>query len=153
VFASSVRLLAQCFGHRRWKAEAVWAAEMFTGAFGSAARGVLDETNWEEGFEADRIASGQASAWLCAVIRDLFPRSVWTVESRWRTPTVVHLAQAIYQHRLLPSGELDPARLQVLADALEDVGAGDELVMHLRSPQVHVRGCIVIEALAARGSA
>src|SRR5438309_673245 len=34
VFASGVRLLSQCLEHRNWKAEAVWAAQMFTGAFG-----------------------------------------------------------------------------------------------------------------------
>src|SRR5207302_1810221 len=98
VFASSARLLTECLEHRNWKAEAVWAADMLTGAFGHAAGGVLGETNWEESCEADRIASGQASAWLSAVIRDLFPRSVLSVEPRWRTPTVVHLAQALYQH-------------------------------------------------------
>src|ERR1700722_8368729 len=35
------------------------------------------------------------------------------------TPAVSSLAQAAYEERALPSGELDPARLAVLADALE----------------------------------
>jgi hypothetical protein len=37
---------------------------------------------------------------------------------------------------------LDPLRLQVLADALEDAGCTDADVLgHLRGPGVHVRGC------------
>jgi hypothetical protein len=43
--------------------------------------------------------------------------------------------------RQFPSGELDPHRLAVLADALEEAGAPAELVEHLRSPGPHVRGC------------
>jgi hypothetical protein len=45
-------------------------------------------------------------------------------------------------------GRLNPARLAVLADALEDAGCGDaELLGHLRGPGVHVRGCWVVDLL------
>jgi hypothetical protein len=64
---------------------------------------------------------------------------------RWRTPTVVSLARAAYDARHLPSGELDAFRLAVLADALEEIGAPDELVAHLRGPGLHVRGCHVVD--------
>src|SRR5262245_12673356 len=40
----------------------------------------------------------------------------------WLAPTVVRLARGAYDERLLPSGHLDPQRLQVLADALEEAG-------------------------------
>jgi hypothetical protein len=42
-------------------------------------------------------------------------------ESEW-------LAEAAYEHRLLPSGELDQERLSILADALEDAGCTDCLL-------------------------
>jgi hypothetical protein len=35
--------------------------------------------------------------------------------------TVVRLAETAYQHRTSPTGYLDPTRLAVLADVLEDV--------------------------------
>jgi hypothetical protein len=45
----------------------------------------------------------------------------------------VQLAYAAYEERLLPEGLLDPARLAVLADALEEAGAPAALLEHLRS--------------------
>jgi hypothetical protein len=63
-----------------------------------------------------------------------------------RAFVVVTLAQAVYDERLLPSGELDLKRLAVLADALEEAGADGELLAHLRSPGPHVRGCWAVDA-------
>ena len=41
-----------------------------------------------------------------------------------------------------PEGTLDPQRLLVLADALEEAGcANAEVLGHLRGPGPHVRGC------------
>jgi hypothetical protein len=60
---------------------------------------------------------------------------------------MVNLAQATYDNRVMPAGTLDPPRLGVLADALEDVGADDQLAAHLRGPGPHVRGCHVIDLL------
>jgi hypothetical protein len=69
-----------------------------------------------------------------------------TIEVAWRTPAVLSLAQAAYDERLLPSGELDPPRLAVLADALEEAGcASADLLGHLRSPGPHVRGCWAVD--------
>jgi hypothetical protein len=66
------------------------------------------------------------------------------------TPTVLSLANAAYAERDLPSGLLQPARLAVLADALEEAGCADaELPGHLRAPGPHVRGCRAVDA--ARG--
>jgi hypothetical protein len=60
--------------------------------------------------------------------------------------TVARLARACYDDRRLPAGTLDPARLAVLADALEDAGCGDaELFGHLRGPGPHVRGCWAVD--------
>src|SRR5262249_45446620 len=52
----------------------------------------------------------------------------------WNNGLVAHLAQAAYEERLLPEGTLDNARLAVLADALEEVGAPEEVLAHLRAP-------------------
>jgi hypothetical protein len=81
------------------------------------------------------------------MIRDIFanPFRPVTLSAAQRTPTVVSLAQAAYDERKLPSGELDRHRLTVLADALEEIGAADEVVTHLRSAGVHVRGCFAVD--------
>ena len=51
----------------------------------------------------------------------------------WRTETVLSLALAAYTERSLPSGHLDPERLLILADALEDAGCATLAVLrHLR---------------------
>jgi hypothetical protein len=85
-------------------------------------------------------------------------RRLLTIDDAWLTPTVLSLAQAAYEERL-PGGTLDPLRLAVLADALEESGCTDEAILrHLRGwEQVpggagsawvrwdggapHVRGC------------
>jgi hypothetical protein len=51
----------------------------------------------------------------------------------------------------LPSGRLGPARLAVLADALEEAGVTDaDLLDHLRGSGFHVRGCHVLDALLGK---
>jgi hypothetical protein len=70
--------------------------------------------------------------------------------ARW-APQLVALARAAYEHRHLPSGELDQARLLVLADALEDAGVADTaLLAHLRGPGPHVRGCFALDLLLGK---
>jgi hypothetical protein len=66
----------------------------------------------------------------------------------WNDRLVRRLAEAAYEERELPAGTLDPARLGVLADALEEAGCTDaELLGHLRGPGPHVRGCWVLDLL------
>jgi hypothetical protein len=51
----------------------------------------------------------------------------------------------------LDDGTLDPARLAVLADALEEAGCGSEdQLMHLRRPGPHVRGCWAIDLILGK---
>jgi hypothetical protein len=70
----------------------------------------------------------------------------------WSDGVVVRLAQAAYDERILPRGLLDPTRLAVLADALEEAGCIDqEILHHLRSPGPHVRGCFVVDHLLGKG--
>jgi hypothetical protein len=74
-----------------------------------------------------------------------------TIDPTCLTPTVTSLAAAAYEERALPSGELDPARLAVLADALEEAGCTDSAILdHLRSPGPHVRGCWPLDLALCR---
>jgi hypothetical protein len=59
------------------------------------------------------------------------------------------LARAAYDDRPA-SGLLDPVRLALLADALEDAGGDPEMLRHLRGPGPHIRGCVVLDALLGR---
>jgi hypothetical protein len=69
----------------------------------------------------------------------------------WNGGAVVQLAEAAYEERALPSGELDPARLAVLADALEEAGCADPVILaHLRGPGPHVRGCWAVDLLLGK---
>jgi hypothetical protein len=71
----------------------------------------------------------------------------------WLTPTIVSLAEAAYEHRIMPAGTLDPDRLAVLADALLEAGCDDAAIIgHLRRPgAVHVRGCWCLDLLLNKG--
>jgi hypothetical protein len=96
-----------------------------------------------------RDDEGEAQA---ALLHDIF--NPWPSASvdAFRTPPVLALAQAAYDDRLLPSGELDPARLAALAAALAAAGCTDaELLAHLRSPGLHCRGCWALDSLLSRG--
>jgi hypothetical protein len=67
------------------------------------------------------------------------------------TATVLALAHLAYEDRILPAGILDSQRLAVLADALEDAGCTDpDILVHLRGPGPHVRGCWVVDLLLGK---
>ena len=69
----------------------------------------------------------------------------------WNGGSVVKLAEAAYEHREMPSGTLDNARLGVLADALEDTGCSNaDLLGHLHGPGLHVRGCFALDAILGK---
>jgi hypothetical protein len=89
----------------------------------------------------------------CALLRCLVgnPFRPVALDRACLTPTITSLAQAAYEERGLPSGELDPARLAVLADALEDAGYFEPALLgHLRSPDPHVRGCWALDLLLGK---
>jgi hypothetical protein len=99
---------------------------------------------WDHFFgKAKRIEK----TWQACILRDVFGNHFRpiTLAPAHRTPTVVSLARAASYERHLPSGELDPLRLSVLVDPLEETGAPAELVAHLRSPGEYVRGCHVVD--------
>jgi hypothetical protein len=119
------------------------AEEAFAGAGeGPSLTGILD---------ASQAASERRQQ--VPLLRDVFPNPfrLVAIEPGWRTPVVMSLAEAAYAERSLPSGELDPARLAVLADALEEAGCADEATLeHLRKPGVHVRGCWPVDLVLGR---
>ena len=79
-----------------------------------------------------------------------FRRSV--LDPVWRSSTVVALAQAAYDERSLTTGQFDPSRLGILADALEDAGCDNaDILNHCRGPGPHVRGCWVLDLLLGKG--
>jgi len=65
--------------------------------------------------------------------------------------TATYLAQAAYDERDDSTGHLDPVRLAILADALEEAGCDNvDILAHLRSPGPHARGCWAIDLLTGR---
>lgn len=109
-----------------------------------------DAWNWDlsRGIQAAEVE------FACPRARDLFPARPVSLDPawlRWRDGTVVRLAQAAYEGRRA-DGTLEPGRLAVLADALEEAGCPDPVILaHLREPgAVHVRGCFVVDTLLRR---
>jgi len=77
----------------------------------------------------------------CHLIRCIFGNSFRpvTLDLSWRTPSVVNLAEAIYEHRAFDC-------LPLLAGALEEVGCRDtEILAHCRWSWPHVRGCWAVD--------
>ena len=69
----------------------------------------------------------------------------------WDGGTVKRLAEGAYEQRNMSAGTLDPARVAVLADALEEAGCTDAgLLGHLRGPGRHVRGCWAVDLLLGK---
>jgi hypothetical protein len=99
---------------------------------------------------AERAEEGEQ----CRLLRDIFgPRPFRPAPvGGWNGRLVRALAQAVYEERDLPSGHFDPARLAVLADALEEAGCDRaDLLAHLRGPGRHVRGCWAVDLLLGQG--
>lgn len=79
-------------------------------------------------------------------VREIFgnPFRPVTLDPSSLTPTVVQLAQTIYNDRTFD-------RLPTLADALVQAGCdNDELLGHCRGPGPHVRGCWVVDLVLGK---
>jgi hypothetical protein len=100
---------------------------------------------------ANRAA--ESAAYDADLLRDVFGNpfriSILSVACLdWNDRTIPRLAQAAYDQRILPAGTLEPARLAILTDALEEAGCTDaDLLAHLRGPGPHVRGCWAVDLL------
>ena len=70
---------------------------------------------------------------------------------RLRPNPTARLGLEVLEGRALPSGTLEPERLALLADALEDAGCDSaEVLGHLRGPGPHVRGCWALDLCLGR---
>jgi hypothetical protein len=145
-----------------------WAAS----AARDTARPEGGQPKWFVALDASRLAiSAQAASSPGAIdveraaqarlVRDIFgnspfhalpPIDSYSSLHRWNEGLVMKLAQTAYEDRLLPSGELDPARLAILGDALEEAGCdNEEMLAHCRQQEgVHVRGCWCLDLLLQR---
>jgi hypothetical protein len=90
----------------------------------------------------------------CVLVREIFGSPFQAAPTlapsllHWNGGAVVQLAQAAYAERMMPEGHLDPARLGVLADALEEAGCdAPEILAHLRAPGPHWRGCWCLDII------
>ena len=96
------------------------------------------------GVSSDTIVNTLEQA---ALLREIFgnPFRLLSRESHWTTPTVLSLADSIYENR-------DFDRLPLLADALEEAGCDNaDILAHCRGPGPHVRGCWVVDLFARQG--
>jgi hypothetical protein len=129
-----------------------------TGCYNEAADAVAEEVIEAAHSQADEVLIAANAAGVeeqkreANLLRCLFgnPFRPVTFDPALRTPTVAALAQAAYEERQLPAGTLDPQRLGVLADALEEAGADAAIVDHLRGDGPHVRGCHVVDLVLGR---
>lgn len=132
--------------------EGAFMAYKMTIEYAQAAEAARRRPQWAEAHLREALAQ-------CALARDVFvnpfrvPPSITPAVHAWNDGLVVKLATAIYEEQALPAGTLDAMRLGVLADALEEAGVTDPLVLgHLREPgAVHVRGCWVVDLLLDEG--
>jgi hypothetical protein len=110
------------------------------------ARASLTRPDWQAGHDEETRVQ-------CVLTRDVFGNPFRPVKcvSSWLTPRVRALALGIYQERSLPAGTLEPDRLLVLADALEEAGCDNtDILAHCRGAGPHVRGCWVVDLLLGK---
>jgi hypothetical protein len=111
-----------------------------------------DDAGGKMGLQA--AAFRDEETWQAAALRDLFGPLLFCevhvapARRRWNEGLIAKLAQAADDHRQVPSGEVDTARLRILADALEEAGCDDTTILgHLRGEGLHWRGCWVVDAI------
>jgi hypothetical protein len=130
---------------------AAFGCDLTSSAAAAVADTVADATQNAVAYR--RVRADELAA-QCRLLRDVVGnpfRPTPTLEPHLLTPDIQALAYGAYDHRLLPSGHLDPARLAVLSDALEEAGCADsELLAHLRSPGPHIRGCFAVDAILGK---
>ena len=98
-------------------------------------------------FSHEFVALGSDLKGYVHRLRDIFgnPFRPVTLDPRWRSETVVALAQGIYAEHAFD-------RMPILADALEEAGCDHaDVLTHCRDPNAaHVRGCWVVDGVLGR---
>ena len=83
----------------------------------------------------------------CDLLREIFGNPFRSVAfaPEWQTDSAVSLARQMYEGR-------DFGAMPILADALEDAGCVDELLLvHCRGPGPHARGCWAVDLVLGKG--
>jgi hypothetical protein len=106
------------------------------------------EAECTEGTAAQAAATGRSETdpqTQASLVRCLFnPFLAVPQPLLWRTPTVVSVAQTIYDERRF-------SEMPILADALEDAGCSDaDVLAHCRAEAPHVRGCWVLDLVLGK---
>jgi hypothetical protein len=120
-----------------WESSPTGDAAVDPIALEDAERHLLDATG-------GALSSCSAEGELVGVLRDVFgsPFRPVSFDPTWRAPAALFLARAAEAEVPLLDSRLEPVRLLILADALEEAGCTDEAILcHLRGPGLHVRGC------------
>jgi hypothetical protein len=92
---------------------------------------------------ADRpdAVSEHTARLVCSIHTPQAQGKDWPFDDRWRTEAVIGLALGI-------RGEQAFDRMPILADALEEAGCDDRVILdHCRACQTHVMGCWVVETV------
>jgi len=107
-----------------------------------AASPIHFEETTEPDMDARDRAEREQEVIQADLIRDIFgypTRKPVPFDPAWRTDTAVALANGIYEQQAFD-------RMPILADALQDAGCEDEVVLaHCRADGRHVRGCWVLD--------
>jgi hypothetical protein len=101
---------------------------------------------WANGHRRRSVSWKAGRAVQAALLRDILgnPFRPVAIDPAWLRPTVVQLAQVLYDSRNF-------ADLPILADALEESGCtSQELLDHLRGPGPHALGCWVLDLVLGK---
>jgi hypothetical protein len=128
-----------------------WAAHALTNVppdDGNALRFVWEDVREASAHAADVRGRVRELRRLQAVLlRDLFGnpfRPLPAIDPSWLTPTVVAIGRRAYDER-------DFTALPVLADALQESGCENEVILgHGRGQRVHARGCWLVDLLLGK---
>jgi hypothetical protein len=112
-----------------------------------AAQAVAEATPaaWWALFKRSKARRAEEQA-QCRLLRDVIGNPFWQGKGdpawlAWNDGIVVRLARGIYSDRAFD-------RLPILADALEEAGCADEVLLgHCRSGDEHVPGCWLVDAI------
>lgn len=108
--------------------------------------GKTNKERWSQDQAIYRDAEAKERGRQADLLRCIFgnPFRPAVLDPAWLTPTVVALAQGIYEE-----GAFD--RMPELADALGTAGYHDvDILGHCRQARPHVRGCWVVDAVLGR---
>jgi hypothetical protein len=129
--------------HARWQAV-------------QAAAAVVQDTGWDVACQTAELAMRALGVHAmeeheaqCRLLRDVFGNPYHPVRLEkawlnWNSGLAPHMAKMLYEQSSFEE-------LPILADALEDAGCDNYLVLdHLRSGEEHTRGCWVLDTLLGK---